>query len=360
MLKRFESIDNYFVITDVSSGEEEIRELTWNISFKEYEGSVYFVLASSGVKISVHNYNVINILNGNESDSFFLDHLSLKQYLNKNTGKSSSSDGEQPSEDAYIPTVKVSTYSDDAMKTNETITLTIRGTFLDYVNNIVITAQDVAGITFTENIKKYNKIELDISSNSVEQQISVNLESPNNTEVVTIDVSDLVEIIPSTNGSDTSLWIRGTGNNTATLTDGGFSAGSNGDAWDENGTYGGFDNYTTLTTVMTVTSLTNPNTGYCYISFSDRITPSTNQYPSLFINGTIMEIRGNNDQLIAQNISLAVGDVLTIIQTASDFTVLKNGFVQASSGVAYPYAITYINFTAWQTTSFNNIKTTVE
>ena len=93
MAKRFQTIGNYFVVTDTDTDVEEIREAKANISYKDIDNSIHFYRISTGKIISVEKYNKDTVVNGDNSDAPFADTNALKNYLNDNTAFRSASGG---------------------------------------------------------------------------------------------------------------------------------------------------------------------------------------------------------------------------------------------------------------------------
>ena len=87
MSKQFKESENYFIVTDTETGIEEIREPKTAISYKEINGVIHFYKRETREKISVYEYKMDNIVNGNELEALFEDLLSLKSYLDQHTGK---------------------------------------------------------------------------------------------------------------------------------------------------------------------------------------------------------------------------------------------------------------------------------
>jgi len=84
MSKRFITSSNYFTVVDTETSVEEIREAKDNITYKDNNGSISFYL-KSGIKKSVTDYVLTNVVNGNKNDTPFADFAELKAYLDIST-----------------------------------------------------------------------------------------------------------------------------------------------------------------------------------------------------------------------------------------------------------------------------------
>lgn len=89
MSKRFKISTNFFIITDTDTNVEELRYAKENVEYMDNDGSISFYAKSTGLKKSIKDYIVSNVVNGNDSDNPFANLTALKDYLDTNVGKTS-------------------------------------------------------------------------------------------------------------------------------------------------------------------------------------------------------------------------------------------------------------------------------
>lgn len=112
-MKQFKTFGNYFVVTNLDTGVEELRNVVDNIYYKSVNGNAHFYEKSTGKTESVYKYNHTNTVNGDDGDSVFSTLNDLLLYLNDSTGIKDISVGEEPSAQNPLPTDGDSVYVKD-------------------------------------------------------------------------------------------------------------------------------------------------------------------------------------------------------------------------------------------------------
>lgn len=244
--------------------------------------------------------------------------------------------------------------------------VTVKGSFLDYVETASFNSNDSNGISVSIVSKTFDTLELDVVVSSINQDININLTSPSETKSFVIPVKNQRVIIPSNSGTGESLWKRGTtsGNQAVTGT-GTFEAQNNGgNGWNEHAYYGTFTNpITEIQHEFTITRLNGNSDAYVYIHFDQTaVATSGNVLPRLSIfqggnNNDFTNINGNNIALP----NLFDGDNVKVIINATSFVVIVNNQVVSEDNNDYSSILNNVNlsFTAFRVFAISNLKTTI-
>lgn len=262
-------------------------------------------------------------------------------------------------EGTYCPLPLIEGISTNTIDTSTQSTITVKGIFLDQLDDAQVTPINNNGGSITVDeirVISYEELEIKITSNNVPNIYSIELLGIcGNITLPNIEVKNITTIIPNITGSVQEQWVKSGSNNSANLGLGSFEASNNGgNGWNEYAYFGGITANSTIELHYDVTRLNANSTAYGFIRINSTNISSTGGVPRLYHNnGNNLIIYHNNGNI---STTCAVNDSIKIKISNNLFEVSKNGNVIVTDNSTYSIANIFVTFTAYRVLGVSNIR----
>ncbi|MDB0602180.1 hypothetical protein PL373_13680 [Tenacibaculum maritimum] len=314
----------------------------------------------------IHIHNLIDNTSKSFAESELVDEndktvSNPDDYLCEFIGSFKKGGAESGSGASYNPKFVINTFLPTVIETNKTSQVIIKGSFLDFVDSVNMTAPNQTGTSISIISKSFDQLVVELTTNSDVQQYQLTLKSPSNQEeTILIDSANISIYTPNTTGKAPELWVKTGSSNNTVVTTGGYEAeNSGGNGWNEHAYFGAFTSSSRLEFSFKVDRLQGASNAYCFIRTNNQNNASTSGNPRVYIsNGASFLVYAPNGSSLT-NTQIAVGDMIDIVLEPNKYEVFKNGVSIGVYNGTVNLTNVYMTFTGYRVAKLSNINAKV-